>query len=173
MIEINSSTGKRKKLLTAIGEAVMRWQDATQAYDEAVGERLELNAAERRTLSFLFAGPQPAGAIAAAVSLTPAAVTALIDRLEAKGFLRRERSAEDRRKVMVEVTDKAREATGRYYMPLAAAGERFMQDFTEAELEVALAFLKGATGIQQKALDGLLEELTPSPGRAARNPSSA
>jgi DNA-binding MarR family transcriptional regulator len=157
MIEINLSTGKRAKLVAAIGEGVMRWQDANQAYDEAVGERLELNAAERRTLSFLFSGPQPAGAIAAAVSLTPAAVTALIDRLEARGFLKRERSVEDRRKVMVDITDKAREATGRYYMPLAAAGERFMQSFTDAQLEVALAFLKGATDIQQKALDELAE----------------
>jgi len=155
MIERNLSTDKRANLVAAIGEAVMRWQDANQAYDEAVGERLGLNAAERRTLSFLFSGPQPAGAIAAAVSLTPAAVTALIDRLEARGFLRRERSVEDRRKVMVDITDEARGATDRYYMPLAAAGERFMQSFTDGELEVALAFLKGATEIQQKALDEL------------------
>lgn len=155
MIEINLSTANRANLLAAIGEAVMRWQDATQAYDEAVGERLDLNAAERRTLSFLHSGPQPAGAIAAAVSLTPAAVTALIDRLEARGFLKRERSVEDRRKVMVDVTGKAREATSRYYLPLADAGERFMQSFTDEQLSVALAFLKGATEIQQKALDEL------------------
>ena len=156
MVEINLSTGNRQALVAAIGEAVMRWQDATQAYDEAVGERLELNAAERRTLSFLFPGPQPAGAIAAAVSLTPAAVTALIDRLEARGFLKRERSAEDRRKVMVDVTEKARAATARYYLPLAAAGERFMRQFSEEQLAFALEFLKGATAIQQKALDELV-----------------
>jgi DNA-binding MarR family transcriptional regulator len=157
MIETNLSTGKRENLVAAIGEAVMRWQDATQAYDEAVGGRLELNVAEQRTLSFLFAGPQPAGAIAEAVSLTPAAVTALIDRLEARGYLKRERSAEDRRKVMVDVTDKAREATGRYYMPLAAAGERFMRAFTDEQLEFALVFMKGAIEIQQKALADLAE----------------
>lgn len=56
---------------------------------------------------------------------------------------------------MVDITDEARGATDRYYMPLAAAGERFMQSFTDGELEVALAFLKGATEIQQKALDEL------------------
>jgi DNA-binding MarR family transcriptional regulator len=157
MIKINVSTGKRENLVAAIGEAVMRWQDATQAYDEAVGERLELNAAERRTLSFLFSGPKPAGAVAAAVSLTPAAVTALIDRLEARGFLKRERSVEDRRKVMVDVTDRAREMTSRYYLPLAAAGERLMQAFTDEQLEFALTFMKGAIEIQQKALDEIVE----------------
>lgn len=158
MIETNSSSRNRQALVAAIGEAVMRWQDATQAYDEAVGERLELNAAERHTLSFLFSGPQPAGAIAAAVSLTPAAVTALIDRLEARGFLKRERSVEDRRKVMVEITEKAREATGRYYMPLAAAGERFVQRYSDEQLAFALDFLKGATAIQQRALEDLAED---------------
>ena len=80
----------------------MRWQDETQAYDEAVGERLGLNAAERRCLGFLHGGPQPAGAIAAAIGLTPAAVTALVDRLEARGLLTRKRSEEDRRKVIIE-----------------------------------------------------------------------
>src|SRR3954451_20489676 len=108
MIELNSSSQKREEIITAIGMAVMRWQDATQAYDEAVGERLGLNLAERRCLSFLYGGPQPAGAIAQATALTPAAVTSLIDRLEARGLVARTRSAEDRRKVIVEMTDKAR-----------------------------------------------------------------
>jgi hypothetical protein len=58
---------------------------------------------------------------------------------------------------MVEVTDKAREATGRYYLPLAAAGERFMRAFTDEQLEVALAFMRGAIEIQQKALADLAE----------------
>lgn len=155
MIEIKSSSRNRDEAASAIGQLVMRWQDVTQAYDEAVGERLDLNAAERRALSFLYGGAQPAGAIAAATSLTPAAVTALVDRLEARGLLLRERSADDRRKVMVAVTDKAREATGRYYMPLAAEGERFMQKFSAEELKTVLAFLEGAIAMQEKALADL------------------
>jgi DNA-binding MarR family transcriptional regulator len=139
----------------------MRWQDVTQAYDEAVGERLELNAAERRALSFLYGGPQPSGAIASATSLTPAAVTALVDRLEARRLLRRDRSVEDRRKVMVAVTDKAREATGRYYLPLAAEGERFMRNFSAEELRTVLAFLEGAIAMQEKALGNLAGEEAP------------
>lgn len=150
MIEVNSSSPDLDNLVAAIGEAIMRWQDATQAYDEAVGERLDLNAAERRCLSFLYGGPQPAGAIAEATGLTPAAVTALIDRLEARGLLRRARSTEDRRKVMVENTSAVEEMTGRYYRPIAEEGARFLASFPEPELKALLRFLEGAAALQQK-----------------------
>ena len=153
MIELKSSSVNFDDILGAIGGTVMRWQDATQAYDEAVGERLLLNAAERRCLSFLHAGPQPAGAIAAATALTPAAITSLIDRLEARGLVRRARSAEDRRKVMVETTEKAREVTDRYYRPIAEDGARFLETFSKEELLAILRFLEGAVELQQHHLD--------------------
>jgi len=155
MIEINSSSEGRGEIVEAIGRAVMRWQDATEAYDEAVGEILDLNTAEQRCLSFLYAGPRPAGAIAAATSLTPAAVTALVDRLEARGFVRRMRSAEDRRRVMVEMTEKAHEVTARYYRPIAEEGARFLQTFSEDGLRAILRFLDGAIELQEKHLCGL------------------
>jgi hypothetical protein len=69
---------------------------------------------------------------------------------------------------MVEVTDKAREATARYYMPLAAAGERMMQKFSEEQLAFALEFLKGAIDIQQKALDELAASSSAERGESGR-----
>ncbi|MGI6850640.1 MarR family winged helix-turn-helix transcriptional regulator [Mesorhizobium sp. 1B3] len=155
MIETNSSIPAGGDLVIAIGGAVMRWQDATQTYDEAVGERLELNAAERRCLAFLHGGQQSAGAIAAAIGLTPAAVTSLIDRLEGRGLLKRTRSVEDRRKVMVEITDAAASLTGRYYQPIAEEGARFLATFSEPELQTVLRFLEGALALQEKHLAAL------------------
>ncbi|CAN7372503.1 MarR family transcriptional regulator [Ensifer sp. T173] len=155
MIEVNSSSPAPDGLVRAIGGAVMRWQDATQAYDEAVGERLQLNAAERRCLAFLHAGPRPAGAIAEETGLTPAAVTALIDRMEARGLLQRTRSAEDRRKVMVENTDAVEMLTAPYYRPIAEEGAGFLATFSAEEQAVLLRFLEGATALQQKHLAAL------------------
>jgi DNA-binding MarR family transcriptional regulator len=152
MVELKSSSPKPQEIITAIGRAVMRWQDATQAYDEAVGERLGLNLAERRCLSFLYGGPQPAGAIALATSLTPAAVTALIDRLEARGLVARTRSAQDRRKVIVEVTEKAKRATDRYYHPIAEEGGSFLATFPLEELQAIERFLSGAIDLQERHL---------------------
>jgi DNA-binding MarR family transcriptional regulator len=152
MIEIKSSSRNRGDIAAAIAGAIMRWQDATQDFDEAVGKRLDLNLAERRCLSFLYAGPQPAGAIAGATALTPAAVTSLIDRLEARDYVARTRSTEDRRKVFVEMTDKARQATGRYYGPLAREGARFLETFSKEELMAVERFLAGAIEMQERRL---------------------
>ncbi len=158
MVEVKSSSVDRDDLVAAIGQTVMRWQDATQAYDDAVGEKLQLNAAERRCLSFLYGRAQPAGAIAEAIGLTPAAVTALIDRLEGRGLLKRTRSAEDRRKVMVQTTEATKEIAARYYRPLGEAGTRFMQAFSSDELAAVLRFLQGATELQERHRTLITEE---------------
>jgi hypothetical protein len=62
-------------------------QDATETFDETVGRLNDLNSADRRCLSFVSQGLQTASAIAKETALTPAAVTALIDRLETRGWV--------------------------------------------------------------------------------------
>ncbi|AZO60332.1 MAG: MarR family transcriptional regulator [Mesorhizobium sp.] len=158
MIELNSSSMSRAEMTAAVSRAVMRWQDATQAYDEAVGERLGLIAAERYCLGLLYAGPQSAGAVAAATGLTPAAVTALIDRLEARGLVTRTRSLEDRRKVVIEATDLTRELSERYYGAIAREGEKVMAAFSDAELATVLRFIDAALELQSEQLARLKAE---------------
>ncbi|MDG4853348.1 MULTISPECIES: MarR family transcriptional regulator [unclassified Mesorhizobium] len=158
MIELNSSSMNRAEMTAAVSRAVMRWQDATQAYDEAVGERLGLIAAERHCLGLLYAGPQSAGAVAAATGLTPAAVTALIDRLEARGLVTRTRSLEDRRKVVIEATELTREFSERYYGAIAREGEKVMAAFSDAELATVLRFIDAALELQSEQLARLKAE---------------
>jgi DNA-binding MarR family transcriptional regulator len=152
MIEINSSSAKRDEMTKAVGLAVMRWQDATQAYDEAVGARLGLITAERHCLGLLYAGPQSAGAVATATGLTPAAVTALVDRLEARGYVTRTRSLEDRRKVVIEATEMTRELSERYYGTIAREGEKVVASFSDAELATVLRFINAALDLQSEQL---------------------
>ena len=152
MIETNSSSLDRAETAKAVSLAIMRWQDATQAYDEAVGARLGLIAAERHCLGLLYGGPQSAGAVAAATGLTPAAVTALIDRLEARGLVTRTRSLEDRRKVVIEATELTRELSERYYGPIAREGEKVVAGFSDAELAVVLRFIDAALDLQNAQL---------------------
>jgi DNA-binding MarR family transcriptional regulator len=162
MIEVNSSSPVRTEVADAIGRAVMQWQDETQAYDEAVGEKLGLNGAERRCLGFLHGGPQPAGAIAATVGLTPAAVTSLLDRLEARGLLKRGRTARDRRKVMVEITPEARMLAERYYGAIAREGAAALGAFGTDELAVVLRFMNAALDLQRRHLAALRSEAADS-----------
>jgi DNA-binding MarR family transcriptional regulator len=136
----------------------MRWQDATQAFDEAVGEKLDLNAAERRCLAFVFDGPQPAGALAQTVALTPAAITSLVDRLEKKGFLKRTRDEKDRRKVMVAATKKGRKEGWRYYGPLAEDGSRLLAKLDASQLQAVAFFLEEVLALQIRHLAALKGE---------------
>jgi DNA-binding MarR family transcriptional regulator len=50
-------------------------------------------------------GEITSGVIAREVSLSPATVTSILDRLERKGLIQRERSTSDKRKVIVSVTE--------------------------------------------------------------------
>jgi DNA-binding MarR family transcriptional regulator len=158
MIEITSSSVDRAETAKAVSLAIMRWQDATQAYDEAVGARLGLIAAERHCLGLLYGGPQSAGAVATATGLTPAAVTALIDRLEARGLVTRTRSLEDRRKVVIEATERTRALSQRYYGPIAEEGEKVTAGFADAELAVVLRFIEAALDLQNAQLARLKAE---------------
>ncbi|RUU00200.1 MarR family transcriptional regulator [Mesorhizobium sp. USDA-HM6] len=158
MIEINSSSTDRVEMTKAVSLAVMRWQDATQAYDDAVGARLGLIAAERHCLGLLYGGPQSASAVAVATGLTPAAVTALIDRLEARGLVTRIRSLEDRRKVVIEATERTRELSERYYGAIAREGEKVIANFSDAELATVLRFINAALDLQSEQLARLKAE---------------
>jgi DNA-binding MarR family transcriptional regulator len=165
MIEINSSRRYRDEIAAAIGLAVMQWQDATQAYDEAVGARLGLNMAERHCIGLLYGGPQSAGAIATATGLTPAAVTALIDRLEARGLLTRTRCLEDRRKVVIEATEATRDLSARYYGAIAKEGEKVIATFSDAELATISRFVNAALDLQRAQLARLKAEGSDTSGR--------
>ena len=147
------STRRRAALIEAVGIAVMRWQEATQAFDDAVAEALDLSRAECRALAILYEGPRPAGAIARPVGLTPAAVTTLLDRLEERGLVVRNRSEQDRRQVQVALTEKAIKATMRYYGPIAKEGGAILSAMTMVELEAVKAFLDKASALQQRHLD--------------------
>jgi DNA-binding MarR family transcriptional regulator len=151
------SSSERDKLVAAIGFGIQRWQDATESFDEAVGQLHDLNSADRRCLSFLSFGPQTASAIAKEIALTPAAVTALIDRLEARKLVQRRRDATDRRKVLVGATDKTRELIRTTYIPTVQAGAKMLASYPIAELTAIRRFVDDALALQQRMTENLFE----------------
>lgn len=150
------SRDAKSALIEALGEVVVRWQDATQRHDEAVGEIFGLNPAERLCLSFLWDGPKAASAIARHTRLTPAAVTALIDRLEKRGFVRRLADPNDRRKVLVEAGEEARRVTEEAYLPLGEAGAALLAKYSEAELRIVSGVLTESLALQEEMTRQLL-----------------
>jgi DNA-binding MarR family transcriptional regulator len=87
-------------------------------------------------------GPMTAGQLADAVRLTTGAVTGVLDRLEASGMIRRVRDANDRRRVIVEVTDEVSRAGAPVYGPLMADAAEAHAAFDEKELETIIRFIR-------------------------------
>src|SRR5690348_13493748 len=82
-----------------------------------------------------------AGGLGAAVDLSSASVTALVDRLERVGHVRRARDPEDRRRVVLEASDTAMAAGRSYFGALQQDMVAAMDGFDEAELAAAARFL--------------------------------
>jgi DNA-binding MarR family transcriptional regulator len=70
------------------------------------------------------AGTLTPGRLAREISLSPATVTGILDRLESRDYLTRRRRDEDKRQVLVEPTAKGRELVARAPLPLH---ERFVR----------------------------------------------
>ena len=124
----------RRQLETDLGVALQRYQRSVQAYDDAVGRALGLGPTDLRCLDWLADGPKTAGVLATATGLRPAATTALLDRLEARGLVERVRDDSDRRRVLVRMTEEGARSTYAMYAPLVDEGAHLLAGLTVAEL---------------------------------------
>ncbi len=77
-----------------------------------------------------------------ALQYDPGAMTRLIDRLEKKSFVRRVRSAKDRRNVRIELTPAGRAAVPRIGTVAIGVFDRFLRGFSKAEARLLISFLK-------------------------------
>ncbi|MFE9770336.1 MarR family winged helix-turn-helix transcriptional regulator [Streptomyces sp. NPDC005931] len=84
-----------------------------------------------------------AGSLGAALGLNSAGTTALVDRLERLGLARRIRSELDRRRVVVEVTERAVELGRASFGPLIDRAVALLREYDERELAAVRGFLAG------------------------------
>lgn len=88
-----------------------------------------------------------AGRLGQAVDLRSASVTALVDRLERVGHVRRVRDPEDRRRVGLEMSESAMAAGAEHFGGLARDLQVAMEDYTDAELAVVRRWLEDMTAV--------------------------
>jgi DNA-binding MarR family transcriptional regulator len=132
----------RQALMAGIGAAARAQQRSVDVFDESVVNHLGLNRTDGRCVDIIAEqGPISAGELARQARLTTGAVTTVIDRLEHAGWVRRLGDPDDRRRVLVEVTEQTLEAVGAIYTPLVIDGMRELDGFTDAQLAVILEFL--------------------------------
>ena len=90
--------------------------------------------------------PVTAGELAARLGLGPPAVTALVDRLEGAGHVRRARNQADRRRVTVQMEERAGRLAEEYFAPLGHRMAEAVADVTTADLVLAANIIRRLTG---------------------------
>jgi DNA-binding MarR family transcriptional regulator len=129
-------------LIAELADEVRAGQVAVDLMDDAACHAMGINRTDGRCMDIIDReGPVPAGRLAEASGLTTAAVTAVIDRLAKAGYARRLDDANDRRRVLVELTPLARERAGVIWGPLAELHEALSR-YTVEELTLLRDFAK-------------------------------
>lgn len=158
----------RLNLLGEIGDASRLSQGATNLFDERLGEFLGINNTDGRCLDIIARiGRLSAGQLANLSGLTTGAVTAVIDRLEAAGYVARVRDPLDRRKVWVEPTAHVLKLVDIIFGVYDVLGPVMTRHFSDAQLDGILAFLRMGTRINQELAASLRQNT-----RAGRNPAA-
>jgi DNA-binding MarR family transcriptional regulator len=156
----------RDDVLNEIGFQFRAMQTEFEDHDSAIAQLLGLNNTDMRVLDFLGRTGDPtsfegaattAGDLARASGLTTGAVTAVIDRLEKAGWVRRRPDPDDRRRVLVELTDKAVQMTIDIYGPLKDRGEEILSGYTVEQLELMLDALRASRQVTIQHTDEIRE----------------
>src|SRR6266540_4874582 len=106
------SRRSRRELLEEVLLASRATQNAADALDDAVTGLLGLNRTDVLFLDVLDRlGRVTAGRLAVEARLTTGAVTRVLDRLEKAGYVRRVADPSDRRRVLIEATQRDRKST--------------------------------------------------------------
>jgi DNA-binding MarR family transcriptional regulator len=104
------------------------------------------------------AGELTPGQLADRLALTTGAVTALIDRLERLGWVRREPHPSDRRSIVIRKATPPSSAALQLYRPVATRIRRAAERLSADERAAAVRFLEDAAAAAREHADRLKEE---------------
>jgi MarR family transcriptional regulator, multiple antibiotic resistance protein MarR len=121
-------------LLSRVKVAMLAALDEALAADKRLAP-LELSSAQWIVIASLAADGERKSAadLCKVISYDAGAMTRMLDRLEAKGLIRRDRSPEDRRLVHLTLTEEGQAAYPRMREVSMAVQNRFLRDFSRAE----------------------------------------
>jgi DNA-binding MarR family transcriptional regulator len=128
----------------------------TAAFDEALADRLGINPTDLLCLELVIAEPGiTAGRIAERADLTTGAVTGVVDRLEAAGFVRRSPDPADRRSVTIAPVEHRAAELRSALQPLSRAIGGALDGLSAADRAAVLGFLDTASSAVRDETDRL------------------
>ena len=123
--------------------------------------RTDLDALGHRWEAEVSQQPMTPTRLSTSLSLSPAATSASLDRLQRAGHVVRREDPADRRRTFVTLSDEARTLSMEFFQPLGARLREAMAGFSDEDVATAHRFLVAMT----RATADLTEEIRPAPGR--------
>jgi DNA-binding MarR family transcriptional regulator len=126
-----------RPLVLQVDAAFRAMHASVETFIDAAAERYGINRNDQRCLELLDRrGPLSAGQLADAAGLSAAAVTKVVDRLLAVGYVRRVRSDDDRRRVIIATTAAEHRLAREVFAPIIADGIRMLSELSDDDLRV-------------------------------------
>ena len=160
----------RAALMQELEHAARRSSAQGVMFSQAVANSVGISSSDLECLDFLnLEGRVTAGRLAEVTGLTTGAITGVVDRLEKAGLVRRERDADDRRKVFIRTVPENVAKIGRFYEHMQRAILKDWESYTDAELKLLLRFMtQGYTTMLAATaeLKAMVDAPTSKPGAA-------
>jgi DNA-binding MarR family transcriptional regulator len=132
-----------RDLIAALQQFTVESDVFTDVFARAHGlGRSDLNAIMWISTSARDGRPLTVGELAQRLSLSPAAATALVDRLERVGHVERAREPGDRRRVTVKMNDKALELATAFFVPLRGNMDAAAEGVSDEDLARTAAVVR-------------------------------
>ncbi|MDO5710506.1 MAG: MarR family winged helix-turn-helix transcriptional regulator [Micrococcales bacterium] len=143
----------------------------SQGYADRVSRHLALNRTDLSAMGVIAQSTAQgqvvsAGDLARRLTMSPAAVTALVDRLERAGHVHRERDGRDRRRVVLHLTSHAGQVSAAMFQPLSQHLRGALSTYSDEELDIVARVLDDAIEASEVALAQALPQVpTAAPSR--------
>ncbi|PWU80166.1 MAG: MarR family transcriptional regulator [Candidatus Nitrosopolaris wilkensis] len=128
---------KREEIIEGISQKFKEMSTETIMFHQAVADVLGLHITDHKCYDLIYRfGAMPAGRLGELTGLTTGAVTGIIDRLEAAGYVRRTNDPKDRRRTIVEPTRnrKLERKIEVIFMPLHERMHKLLSSYSDNEL---------------------------------------
>lgn len=147
----------KEKVLGELAAQVRRLSALSALISQAVADRVGLSSTDLECLDLIALGDGPVTPthLMQATGLTSGAITGVVDRLEAAGFVRREPDAHDRRKVVLRADPARLAEVAGYYASLQKAMLALWSSFTQAELQMVLDFTRRSCDLSTRELEAI------------------
>jgi DNA-binding MarR family transcriptional regulator len=149
-----SSAGARAQLIRELREAIRQHSTMAVLFHASVAERFGLGPTDIKALELIHhTGPLTAGDLVERTGLSSSAVTSLIDRLEERGFTRRVRDEDDRRRVIVEIVPERARHVAAPFGGVAAAADELWEAYSLEQLQLIVDFLRRTTAFLSRRIE--------------------